>query len=325
MLLLSGEKMSRINSKYIFQLIMRRLYFSIIFTLVYMTGFSQSNIRLNNFWENTYFINPASIYSDYNFMVSAAGRNQWMQFPGAPKTGYFTGAAFSEKWNTQIGIKAFRDIIGYTSLNNLSLSYTYSVVLDKNHKLNLGLSGNVQDVYYNMSNASTETIGDPAIYNNLSKESNFNADVGAELVGKAFLIGASSQNIASLFSTENKLQTNSNFLYVMYKMKSQIPIHINYGVCFIQNEKLSQFEFNVSSYFSLNNHPDLFLLGLLYRTKNEMAALFSIDIGKSVRFAYSYDFFIGDISRSSIGSQEIMLFWKFGKIPTCTTCTKLYK
>jgi len=303
-----------------------RAFTALIILFFYcLPGFSQSNIRINNYWENTYYINPASIYGEYNFVLSGVGRKQWINFPGAPQTFFTTFTAYSDHLNTQLGLKFFSDKIGYTSLKNLSLSYSYSVKLDDAHKLNLGVSGNVQDVLYDMNEANTETIGDPVVYANQNKMTNFNADVGFELVGRYFLIGASSQNLLSLFNEDNKLQTNTSFLYGSYNMLSEQPVRLRTGITFIKNEALNQLEFNLSSYFSFHRHPDLFQLGALYRTNNEIAALFSIDLISSVRLAYSYDFFIGDIRRSSYGSQEIMLIWKFSEIPGCATCYKLFK
>lgn len=304
---------------------MKKIGFLIVLIFICSIGFGQSNIRINNYWENTYFINPASIYSDYNFMLSTAARKQWVNFPGAPTTGYFTGTMFTPRWNTQIGIQAIHDKIGFTTLNNVALSYAYSAEIAKNQLLNFGLSGKIQDLYYDINEAHTQIISDPTIENSISKQSNFNADLGIEFVAKDFLLGAASQNFGSLFSTEKSMLTNSNFLYAFYGKKTKALVRMNYGVCFIQNETFSQFEFNLSSYLSRTNHTDFLLIGLVYRTKHELAALLGLDLLPNVRLAYNYDFFIGDISRSSTGSHELMLLWKFSKIPQCTTCTKLYK
>lgn len=304
---------------------MKKIFIQILFNVFCLVVLGQSNIRLNNYWENTYYINPASIYSDYNFMLSSAARKQWINFPGSPTTGYFTGTMYSPRWHTQIGIQALHDKIGFTSMNNISLSYTYSFEIAKNQILNLGLAGKVQDIFYDMNEANTETIGDPVILNGLSKKNYFNADIGAEYVAKDFMAGVSLQNFAALFNLDESMLTNTNFVYVLYGKKTKALIRMNYGVCFMQNENLNQFEFNISSYLNFNNRPDLIQLGLVYRTKSELAALFGANLGKNIRLAYSYDFFIGDISRSSIGSHELMILWKFSRIPECTTCTRLYK
>ena len=290
-------------------------------------GFSQSNIRLNNYWENTYYINPASIYSEYKFIASVAGRKQWIEFPGAPNTEYILAAA---RINTQkniqvgqIGIKAFRDEIGYTKLINISTSYSYSIRLKKNLLMNLGIAFSFQQVSYDMTQSKLETIGDPVIGMIENQKSN-NADLGVEFIGKSILIGAASQNLGSLFTSENKLQTNSSFLYVMHRERIENSFYIQSGICAIKNEKLNQLELNVSGFLNPKNIPNIFQLGVFYRTRNEFGVLLGIDLNESVRLACSYDYNVSGISHNSIGTSELMLIWKFGKLPDCK-CRELYK
>jgi len=69
---------------------MKRILVILTYLFLSIVGFSQSNIRLNDYWENTYYINPASIYSLYQYTASAGARMQWIGFAGAPNTGFFT-------------------------------------------------------------------------------------------------------------------------------------------------------------------------------------------------------------------------------------------
>jgi type IX secretion system PorP/SprF family membrane protein len=262
------------------------------------------------------------------FVASVAGRKQWIGFPGAPETEYISGAArINTKKNIQIGqigFKAFHDNIGYTQLLNVSTSYSYSVKLKKNLLMNMGFAISVQQVSYDMSKSNLETTGDPAIYVLENKKLTNNTDLGVEFVGKSILIGASSQNFASLFTKESKLQTNTNFLYFMYRTKIDNSFTVQTGVCAVQNENLNQMEFNISGFINPKNRPELFQLGVSYRTKNEFGVLFGIDLGRSVRLAFSYDYHLGGISRSSFGTPEMLLVWKFGKLEDCK-CRELFK
>jgi type IX secretion system PorP/SprF family membrane protein len=305
-----------------------RYFILIVINLLALAGFSQSNIRLNNFWENTFYVNPSSIYNDYYFTLSTALRDQWIKFPGAPITGYFTAAAYSDRYKSQLGLKFFYDRIGYTSLNNISFSYAYSIKFDNDHYLNFGLAQSLQNVSYDMEKANTETIGDPAIYKNLTKVNNYNADFGAELLGKIlgkhYLLGFSSQNMVSLFTKKQLLQTNTNFLYGILEINTKSPFYFNLGFCLFQNEQLFQGELYGSAYYYLGHNYDI-KVGLLYRTKKEGALLFSYDFSNRMRLLLSYDVFFGSISHSSYGSIEIMLLWKFGLIPGCSHCNRNLK
>jgi len=53
---------------------MKKTIFLIAFNVICLLGLAQSNIRLNNFWEYTNYINPAYINEDYFAEFSTAAR-----------------------------------------------------------------------------------------------------------------------------------------------------------------------------------------------------------------------------------------------------------
>lgn len=293
-----------------------------------LTGFSQSNIRLDNYWENTYYINPASIYSEYKFMAGVAGRKQWIGFPGAPSTEYFI---FTGKINTkeniqvgQLGLKIYNDVVGFTRLINVSTSYSYSVRLNKRLLMNLGVAYKIQNYSYDLTKSHRVISDDPLISLLENNQNTYNSDIGVEFVSNSFLFGAALQNLMSLFSEENPLQSNSNLLYVMHRTNKDYSFYLQSGICAIQNENLYQMEFTLTGFVNPKKHPDLFQLGFFYRTGKEFGVLFGADLGNSLRLACSYDYNISGISHKSFGTPEILLTWKFGKLRDCE-CRELYK
>ncbi|HET6559546.1 MAG TPA: PorP/SprF family type IX secretion system membrane protein [Prolixibacteraceae bacterium] len=314
---------------------MKKAVLILLVSLLGMSGYSQSSIRLNDYWENTYYINPSSYYSLYQYTASISSRMQWMGFPGAPGTGFFTATVRPNPRGRiqigQFGLKVFYDEIGYTQLKNISVSYGYSVRLKKDLLLNMGMAGNFQSLDYDMTKSNLETIGDPAIYNTRNNEWDFNPDVGMELIGRSFLIGASSQNIFSLLIEENKAQTNTNFLYVMFRSTSGKNVNFQYGIAGILNVDLSQLELKVSTILNRNNRPDLFKLGVAYRTKKEMAFSLGMDLsqlsdglGNALWLSCRYDYNFSNIRRSSFGTPEVTLVWKYGVLLDCK-CQELFK
>ena len=308
---------------------MKKFISIILFAFWCLLGFSQSNIRINNYWENTYYINPASMYSDYQFVASGAARKQWMGFPGAPETQYLTFAAriFTNKTQSnpmgQLGVKIYHDIIGYTEFINISPSYSYSARLNTKSLLNMGVSYKIQSVTYDIAKATLQSDGDPIMGGVETKWSDHNADVGVEFVGNALLVGASVQNLMSLFIKDKYLQTNSNFLYGMYRADIDDYFNLLLGVCAINNKNIYQGEFNVSGILKAKKLP-VMQLGVLYRTKKETGVLFGVDLSENVRLACSYDYHFGDISHGSYGTPEVLLIWKFNKLKDCD-CEELFK
>nr|HQG67912.1 type IX secretion system membrane protein PorP/SprF [Paludibacteraceae bacterium] len=141
---------------------------------VIVSMFGQSNIRVNNYWENTYYINPASIHDQYNGEISMAARNQWINFPGSPTTFFGHGTVFLSDFHTQIGMKAMADKIGYTNTYDLAFSYAYQLTLNPTWNLSMGLTVNYQGLNYDLSQVNLTNGDDPSAYEQFKFESNFN-------------------------------------------------------------------------------------------------------------------------------------------------------
>ena len=144
---------------------------------------------------------------DYKGLFTIAARNQWLGFAGAPKTLFASGTLFVNRINTQFGLKFYADQIGYNTITNASLSYSYMVMLDNDWSVDLGLAGSFQSLSYDRSKVNTYTADDPALYENLLQSYNYNCDVGAELMSyrdwETKNIEACEQEIAD--NVENKV------------------------------------------------------------------------------------------------------------------------
>ena len=96
-------------------------------------------------------------------------------------------------------------------MSNANLSYAFNINLNRNWQMTLGLAGSYQCLSYDRTQVSMMTSDDPALYENLLNQNNFNADLGVELIDKSWRIGASGQNLFSLFFKENRLQINTDY------------------------------------------------------------------------------------------------------------------
>lgn len=305
---------------------MKKSIFIIVFNIISLLILAQSNIRLNNYWGNAHYINPASVYDKYQAVFSMAARKQWIGVTGAPMTFFASGSTYIDKLNTQLGIIAVQDLIGYTSVTNLDFTYAYAIKLQQDWQLHFGLGINYQSLNYDISKVNLSTDYDPQAYQNLLTTDNFNSDLGVELTNKSFKIGASSQNIFSIFSNDRKYQTNTNFLYSRYRQISNSVLNFGIGVSGIQYSNMYQAEFNLTGYFKvgqksgLTESPDLFDVGLFYRTGSEIGVILGFDLSESIHLSYSYDYNVSGINRSSIGTNELMITYNLVRVPTCHNC-----
>jgi len=291
-----------------------------IFMLSGISVQSQSNIRLNNDWGKTYSINPASISDAYLAEFNMAVRQQWVGFEGAPRTFFASGTLYLDELYTQFGLKVMQDKVGFTSTTDIDMTYAYAMRVNNFWKLNMGLALSFQSLGYDVSMVNSPTATDPTVYSRLLNENNVNSDLGLELTNKYYRIGLSSQNIMSLFMPVNKLFSNTNFVYAMYRDYDHEYINLGYGVCGIQYANLYQMELNLTGYFKSTPTTNPFQLGLVYRTWSEIGVLAGFDVSRNFRVSYSYDYNFSGISNTSFGTHELMLTYRLDKVFQCKNC-----
>ena len=299
---------------------MKKYIIFFLFTISWHSGYTQTSIHINDYWDNTYYINPSSINSSYAGVISMAARKQWIHFPGAPTTFFASGLLYLDPMHTQFGVKAFSDNIGYTTTANIALSYAYAVILNDDWRLHLGVAASFESLSYDPSQVRVDTQSDPFIYQKLVRVNHYNADLGTELASKALRFGASSQNIFALFFPKRDLQTNINYLYVIYRDYTEQLLDFGIGACGIQIQNQRQLELNFTTFFKTDDQSDLFQLGAFYRSSSEMGFIAGINLSKSLFLSYSYDYSVGGINRSSIGSHELMIIYRFFRAQECHGC-----
>ena len=299
---------------------MKKTILFVLFALVPILVTGQSNIRFNNDWNKTYMINPASITDQCLAEFNMAARQQWVGFEGAPTTLFASGTLYIDELYTQFGLKVLQDKIGFTSTTDIDLTYAYVMRVNNTWKLNMGLGLSFQALGYDVSKVQSPTGSDPLVLDRLLNESNVNSDLGFELTNKFYRFGFASQNIFSLFSPINKMFTNTNYLYGIYRDSNHDFFNLGYGVGGIQYSNMFQMEFNITGYFKATPTTHPFQIGLVYRTRNEVGALFGFDVTRKFRVSYSYDYNFSGISNSSYGTHELMLTYRMDKVFQCKNC-----
>ena len=300
------------------------MIYIILFCLFSILSWAQSNIRVNNFWEDTYFINPAAIHP-YPWQFSLAWRKQWTGYPGAPQTGFLTGTYYADKHNTQMGVSIVEDNIGYTNTINAKVSYSYLTRINSFWDLRFGAALCGQNRYYDFTQITTDNTLDPAIDNALQSVTNVNADLGFEVTHDGLLLGLSGQNLVSLFDKNNDLYVNTNFLYASYRVDSRNYMDYSFGLAAIESQNVFQMEANANFFFKISSPytnayttGETFRLGFYYRTWNEIGFLLGIDLSPEWHLSYAYDYNFSEISQESYGTHEVILRYR---ILPCMNCT----
>jgi type IX secretion system PorP/SprF family membrane protein len=287
---------------------------------------AQSNIRLSNHWGDMHFISPASIYDKYDGVFSLAAKKQWLGIDGSPTSFFASGTVYMEDYHTQLGLFLIQDKVGYTSTTNLNFSYAYALNFKYDWQLHLGLAGNYQLLAYDISKVSMSDGSDPVAYQGLMSKSAVDADIAAELTNKTLKMGVVTQNLISAFSAGIPIEHNTNYVYARYHQNSNNVVNFGAGVCGIQYADIYQLEFNATSYFKykqnngLTDKPDVFDVGMYYRTRSEAGLILGFNISEVLHVSYSYDYHFGSLSRSSYGTNELMITYNLKRKLVCRNC-----
>ncbi len=299
---------------------MRTILITGILILVLQNVQSQSQIRLNNFWNNGFSLNPAAINDSYRNSVTIATRKQWLNFPGAPTAIYAAGTMYLEDYSTQLGLKVLTERKGYTQATDVNLAYAYALSVSDEFVVNMGFSGSYQNFAYDRNMISfSDDENNAAIYENLLFKNSFNATLGVEFVYNALKLGYCSQNVFSAFNTENQLNLNTNMLYLFYKQQSVNPLNFGLGISAFQYSDFFQTELNSSIFYKRDAQSNELQLGLFYRTMSEVGLIAGIDFGK-LKISYSFDYNMGQVLNHSYGTHEIMFTYNFKPSRVCKTC-----
>jgi type IX secretion system PorP/SprF family membrane protein len=103
--------------------------------------------------------------------------------------------------------------------------------------------------------------------------------------------------------TYNLLMTGGYLFKVneQFKLKPSTLIKYKY-------ESAPQFDINLNLIFFRDN---ILWIGGSYRNKESIVSLIEIQVSRTFRLGYSYDYSIGPLSKYNSGSHEIMLRWEW--------------
>lgn len=271
---------------------------------------AQINPETAFYWENPYFISPASVNLDYKAYFSLAARKQWASFPGTPATFWATGALYWEDYRTQAGMKVMKDKIGYINTFDISLSYTYTLRLTWNSFLNLGIAGAYQSQSVDREKVEIENPDDPVLGSERMRGlTEWNAHVGAEYVyDKKLTVGIAGQNLFSFFKEEPHIWGGVNYAYARFRTRSvERSYDMEYGVCLKQYEDDFQVDGMATLYLNRDRREEMFQLSLYGRSVGEIGVLVGVKLVSELKFLCAYDYNFKTLKESAKGSFEVMV------------------
>ena len=277
---------------------------------------AQQDPMISQYMFNGLFINPAYSGSHKYFTSSLLHRNQWLDFPGAPKTLLFAvdGLVPSKSENMGVGLIVVNDCIGSTEQTDIYGNYAYQLKLKKG-KLALGIKAGVSNHVFK----NNATVWDENDVNFSTTRSNWlpKFGFGVYYFCDNWYAGLSvptllAYDVNKSFSVDVNEATFLNRHYYAYggyviKLNDQLKLKPSGLIKYVPSAPVEA---------DINLHllyKDQFWIGTGYRTND--AVVFMLEYQTNVRFrvGYAYDLTLTKIRNYSNGSHEIMIGYDFGK------------
>jgi len=279
--------------------------------------------------------NPAFVGTDGSICVNALYRQQWVSFPGAPKTGVF---GFNMPINLLGGMGAglyfANDQLGFMASNAVRVAAAKHFVIGENGAiLSAGLDAGIFQQRINGTFIAPQTLNDPAIPSNPQSGSGASAlgtnapalnkivpDFGFGLyftMPNKMYVGVSSTHLsaASLQGATVPSGTSTVGYNLTFDMARHYYIVAGYTFSFqggdhnvIPNIKIktdaatTQVDFNLT--YMLQKK---FWLGATYRLQDAVAPMLGFQFPFGLKVGYSYDVTLSKIKGYSSGTHEVML------------------
>jgi type IX secretion system PorP/SprF family membrane protein len=288
-----------------------RFFLTFFLLLVFFTaGYTQQYPVFTQYYFNELVINPAYAGSNVQLSATAMYRNQWVNFPGAPKTMNFSTHTSLMKNKIGVGLMVNHDEIGSYKNDHIYLSYAYKIHLQE-ATLAMGLQAGINLLGADFSTLDLSQPGDESFYNIVNKvKPNFGA--GLFFSKKNYFLGFSIP-----FILNNKVATSAErFLaeikearYYFLRGGIVLPldrmdkVKVNPSVLIrAQEGQPLSFDLNTSVIFY-----DVFSIGTSYRLGDSFITFIDLKLSEKIHFGYSYDLTSSDINGFSNGSHEFML------------------
>ncbi|MEJ7646084.1 MAG: type IX secretion system membrane protein PorP/SprF [Chryseolinea sp.] len=260
-------------------------------------------------------INPAYVGTQVQLSGTAIYRNQWVNFPGAPKT--FTASAHTgfKKERVGVGFLVGNDQIGIHSENSLYLMYAYKIPLSRfntsKSSLSFGLQGGFNNLKSDFTKLNPKELLDP--YASLV-ERNLSWNFGAGLYYRSpkFYAGISIPYLMNntVVNVENlsSLAKQSRYYYLTAGFTHQLSAAVKLlpsTLIRIQEQAPLSFDLNLMTVLY-----EVVGLGVSYRLDDSVVGLFELQLNENFHVGYAYDVTTSDLRLYSNGTHEIMINYR---------------
>jgi type IX secretion system PorP/SprF family membrane protein len=291
------------------------LLFLNLFFLVCLS-YGQQDPQYTHYMYNMSVINPAYATSKEAMLdLGTLYRSQWVGAVGAPRTITLFGHMPVNK-KIELGLSLISDDIGDGAKkeNNVYADFAYVLQLRNKHRLSFGLKAGFSTIGTNFNGFKLESgnnTTDNAFNNNINT---FTPNIGAGVFyySNSYYIGLSAPNLLPTKHIEDqsgiaalgseRIHTFLTAGYVLglsdtFKVKPAFMAKYVFG---------TPVSVDLSTNVLYNNK---FELGVAYRIKDAVSGLMGVNITRTLKIGYAYDYTLSNLGQFNSGSHELFLLF----------------
>ncbi len=295
---------------------MKKILSILSFFLISYNVLAQQDPQYTHYMYNMSVVNPAYATSKQAMLdLGTLYRTQWVGAVGAPKTlSAFGHMPISKK--IEMGLSIISDDIGDGAKkeNNFYADFAYILQLNNDHRFSFGMKAGFTSIKTNFNGFKLESgdvTTDLAFNENVNTFSP-NIGVGAYYFTDNYYIGLSAPNLLPTKHIEEKqgIQAyGSENIHVfltggyVFQVSDMFKVKPAVMTKFVPGAPLS---LDVTANVLYNNR---FELGAAYRLDDSVSGLMAVNVTKTLKIGYSYDYTLSNLGQFNSGSHEVFLLF----------------
>ena len=290
---------------------MKQFLIALLFFGFAATVSAQNDFLVTQYLYNRFAINPAFAGSRDGISLFGSYRQQWQGLSGAPTSQLFTAHAPLHNDHMALGISGYNQKFMIAGNSGVSLTYAYRMRTSDYSWLSFAVSPGISFKSSDWSEISTIEPGDEVFAHN----ERINTPIlgfGAAWYGSRFFTGFSIPSFFYNNSFENE-DTEFSLSDATYCFTAGYLFRLG-GNWDLQPSVFARYNDALEDITDVNAtliYANRVLLGLSYRTTEEVAVTASFQVDQRLRLAYSFDYSIGKIGTYNKGSHEISIQYDF--------------
>jgi type IX secretion system PorP/SprF family membrane protein len=300
---------------------MKKQNHSVVKIFLAVVGFSiflvapaeaQQKVQFTQYMFSGIVINPAYAGADEALSLTFINRSQWSAVENAPTTQTLSGHTLFKKNNIGLGFTLINDKIGVHKNIGAITNYAYHLKVASDAYLSMGLQAGIHSRKSDYASLVGHGNNDPKLANPQLSKTFFDFGMGLYFRSPRFHAGLSApelipETIAINDTLSIRLSKVNFFLFSKYRIgiNENIDLEPSMLLKYLSDVPVS-FDVNMNVIFR-----KVLTLGLSYRKQESIDFLLKGQVTPQLQFGYAYDHTIGQVSRLSNGSHELMLNYVF--------------